>query len=200
MRRSRTENIRVDKVYLFDWIGPEISESVRFNQAGRHNLENAMAALHLRQKWDGTETTCPGQSHFPGVRRRTFILPIDTILRRLRPSPMELHVLIEAMREWHPKKKLTLIFQPHLFSRTRISLEFAEELGGWMNSFSCPYGARRTHRRGDRRTHPESLSDQENRRLRQGLLDLLKDKKPELLVAGARYRLLGGAHQKLWKW
>lgn len=191
----RTENIRVDKgTYLFDWIGPEISESVRFNQAGRHNLENAMAALALATEM-GMEPKqlAPALSHFPGVRRRMeHIYSSDRHLYYddYAHHPMELHVLIEAMREWHPKKKLTLIFQPHLFSRTRdFLLEFAEELGRVDELILLPiYPAREEPIEGVTSERILKACPIKKKSLvkAEGLLDLLQDKKPELLVtAGA---------------
>ena len=208
----RAENIRVDKgAYQFDWIGPEFSECVRFNHAGRHNLENALAALALAAEMGmDPKQLAPALSHFPGVRRR-----MDRIYSSDRHlyyddyahHPMELHVLIEAMREWHPKKKLTLIFQPHLFSRTRDFLtEFSEELGRVDELILLPiYPARE-----------EPIAGVNSERILQGcpigerslaeaedLLDLLRDKKPELLVtagAGSIDRWVEPIRKTMEKW
>ena len=121
--------------------------------------------------------------------------------------PMELHVLIEAMREWHPKKKLTLIFQPHLFSRTRDFLtEFSEELGRVDELILLPiYPAREEPIEGVNSERilqgcpigERSLAEAED------LLDLLQEKKPELLVtagAGSIDRWVEPIRKTMEKW
>jgi len=69
---------------------------------------------------------------FKGIKRRFDLKYQDddkVYIDDYAHHPTELHAAISAARELHPKKKITGIFQPHLFSRTQDFLnEFAEAL------------------------------------------------------------------------
>ena len=208
----RAVNIRVDNgAYLFDWIGPGFRESVRFHQAGRHNLENALAALALAAEMGmDPKELASGLRHFPGVRRR-----MDRIFSSDRHlyyddyahHPLELQALIEAIREWHPDNRLTLIFQPHLFSRTRDFLtEFSQALGRADELVLLPiYPAREAPIEG---VTSERLLDgcgvkQSSLVEAEKLLDLLDERRPELLVtagAGSIDRFVAPIRKAMEKW
>jgi len=108
-------------------------KAVKFNMPGRHNIENAIAALAL-----GIEADIDGKSlaqsleSFKGIRRRfEFIIknPAITFIDDYAHHPTELNATISACRELFPNKSITGIFQPHLYSRTRdFSEEFARSL------------------------------------------------------------------------
>ena len=100
---------------------------------GLHNLENAVAAAGLALAAGLTpELLQERLASFPGVHRRFqyhLTGPATTYIDDYAHHPEELRRTIEAARTAHPGKRLTGIFQPHLFTRTRDHLDgFAEVL------------------------------------------------------------------------
>jgi UDP-N-acetylmuramate--alanine ligase len=101
---------------------------------GLHNVENAVAAAAMAQKMGvGADTIKQGLKSFKGVKRR-----FEYIVERKNSvyiddyahHPRELEACILSLRELYPQKKITGIFQPHLFSRTRdFATGFAQSLG-----------------------------------------------------------------------
>ncbi len=97
---------------------------------GRHNVENAVAAAaaahELGLKWDAIKS---GIETFTGVKRR-FEYHIKTedlvYIDDYAHHPEEIKALLNSVRELYPNKKITTVFQPHLYSRTR---DFADEFG-----------------------------------------------------------------------
>jgi UDP-N-acetylmuramate--alanine ligase len=125
-----TMNLRVQAGnYVFDVKGSdEIMKDVRLNIGGWHNVENALAAIMACRKLGlSSEKIIPALHNFRGVRRRFeyhvqrgAAIYIDDYAHH----PRELEVLISSARELFPDRKILIVFQPHLFSRTR---DFADE-------------------------------------------------------------------------
>jgi len=94
---------------------------------GRHNLLNATGALGAALEFGlSPEMLRKALEAFPGIRRRfeklgeqNGILFIDDYAHH----PTEVAALLSAARESQPSRRLIVLFQPHLFSRT---LEFAD--------------------------------------------------------------------------
>jgi len=106
---------------------------LKTNLPGRHNIENATVAIKIATELGLEEHEIRGGLEaFEGIKRRfekvcesDGIVYIDDYAHH----PTELNSAISAARELYPEKKLTGIFQPHLFSRTRDFVEgFAEAL------------------------------------------------------------------------
>src|SRR5450755_4314122 len=120
-----TKNLRIQAGnYVFDVEGKEgILKDVQLNVGGWHNVENALAAITACRKLGlSGEKILPALHNFRGVRRRfeyhvqnERVVYIDDYAHH----PRELEVLISSARELFPDKKLVIIFQPHLFSRTK---------------------------------------------------------------------------------
>lgn len=100
---------------------------------GIHNAENALACIALCVFLGLSETEIRhGLNTFSGVKRRfeyhirtTDIIYIDDYAHH----PTELKALIDSVRLLYPTKQVSLIFQPHLFSRTNDFMEgFAQQL------------------------------------------------------------------------
>ena len=97
---------------------------------GRHNVENAVAAAaaahQMNIKW---ADIIKGIETFTGVKRR-FEYHVKTedlvYIDDYAHHPEEIKALLNSVRELYPNKKITTIFQPHLYSRTR---DFADEFG-----------------------------------------------------------------------
>src|SRR5450432_464822 len=130
-----TKNLRIlSGNYIFDVEGTEGKmKDVRLNVGGWHNVENALAAITACRKLGlSGERIIPALHNFRGVRRRfeyhvqnERVVYIDDYAHH----PRELEVLISSARELFPDRKMVVIFQPHLFSRTRDFADgFAEVL------------------------------------------------------------------------
>lgn len=100
---------------------------------GRHNLENTTVAVALARKAGIQEDEVRSAlGSFRGIKRR-FEYQANTgssiFIDDYAHHPAELRATIEAVRERHPGKRITGVFQPHLFTRTRDHADgFAESL------------------------------------------------------------------------
>jgi UDP-N-acetylmuramate--alanine ligase len=107
--------------------------NVRLNMGGMHNVENSLLAIAIaKQLGIEDEKIISAVECFKGVKRRfEYIVRTETQLYidDYAHHPEELRALINGIRGLHPDKKLTIIFQPHLYSRTRdLADDFAESL------------------------------------------------------------------------
>lgn len=133
----RAENIRVEQgFFVFDYqSGQEIIRDIKVSLPGRHNIENATAAITMALKLGVmAEDIKKALASFNGIKRRFEIIYRDeqvVYIDDYAHHPSELKAAIGAARELFPGRKLTGIFQPHLFSRTNdFSDGFAEALDG----------------------------------------------------------------------
>lgn len=131
----RSENIRVeDGTFVFDYSNTEIKlEGLKFPLPGRHNIENATAAISVALHLGiDRKAIRAGLASFKGIKRRfEFILRSSDVIYidDYAHHPSELKAAIAAAKELFPGKKVTGIFQPHLFSRTKdFAEDFAQEL------------------------------------------------------------------------
>lgn len=128
-------NIRVESgVYVFDAVLPGRSiEGVRLGMGGRHNIENALASMVVADHLDiETDKIRNAVSGFKGVKRRFEYVchqPGFVMIDDYAHHPEELRALISGAREMFPDMKCTVVFQPHLYTRTRDLAEgFARAL------------------------------------------------------------------------
>ncbi|HTJ47805.1 MAG TPA: Mur ligase family protein, partial [Cyclobacteriaceae bacterium] len=125
--------------FEFDLNGFGKVEHIRLGVPGFHNIENAIAAsvaAHLC----GVNIAIIKKAleSFTGVKRRfEFVVKGKkvTYVDDYAHHPTEIEAFLRSMKSMYPQKKLTVIFQPHLFSRTRDfaagfskSLSMADEL------------------------------------------------------------------------
>ena len=100
---------------------------------GLYNVENAVAALAAAILAGVTpEELSQGLATFKGVKRR-FDIRLNEVnlvyIDDYAHHPEEIKACISSAKAMFPNRKLTGIFQPHLFSRTRdFAAEFAESL------------------------------------------------------------------------
>lgn len=128
-------NIRVEAgKYVFDYNGLDNDiRSIVLNMPGKHNVENASVAVTVGilngVKEDDIRKALSG---FKGIQRRfeRVVESEDVVyVDDYAHHPSELRVAIDAARTLYPERKLTGIFQPHLYSRTKDFVDgFAEEL------------------------------------------------------------------------
>ena len=128
----RAENIRIEEGrFVFDYHGLGISiKGLSMPMPGFHNVENAVAAISVGLQLKLTEEQLRAAlDSYRGVKRRfEYILdrPNIKFIDDYAHHPEEISALLKSVRALYPTKKITAIFQPHLFSRTR---DFAEGFG-----------------------------------------------------------------------
>lgn len=129
------ENIRIeDGDISFDFISPiECVKNVELGQPVPINIENGIAAMAMAQLAGCTaDELRKGMRTFEGVDRRfDFKLKNDRIvfLSDYAHHPKEIYQSAKSIRELYRNRKITAIFQPHLYTRTRdFYKEFAEAL------------------------------------------------------------------------
>ena len=130
------ENIRLDNMgsYTYDLVYPGGTiTDIRVGTLGWVNIENsiAAAAVCLCYGVDGQKVRHAIGS-FQGAKRRLEVhvnRPGLTYIDDYAHHPKELSTAISSIRDAFPGRKITAVFQPHLFSRTRdFAPEFAEAL------------------------------------------------------------------------
>ncbi|MEP2509349.1 MAG: cyanophycin synthetase, partial [Reichenbachiella sp.] len=100
---------------------------------GYHNVSNALAAIaSVGSLIKQDEQLVNGINTYLGVKRRfEYVIKSDDIvfIDDYAHHPEEIKALLESVRALYPNKKITAIFQPHLFTRTRDFVDgFAESL------------------------------------------------------------------------
>lgn len=188
----QAKNIRIENgTYLFDVDSSKGKiNNIRLQFAGSHNVENALAVIAVAQalKLD-TDDLRNALASFKGVKRR-----FETILKTNRViyiddyahHPTEIKACIKSIREIYPDKKITGIFQPHLFSRTR---DFADDFAKTLESLDeiillDIYPARELPIEGIDSSFLLNLIHSDNKKLmsKTELLENIKLIKPELLL------------------
>ncbi|NOT91374.1 MAG: UDP-N-acetylmuramate--L-alanine ligase [Ferruginibacter sp.] len=120
--------------YQFDVITKDwILNDVVLNMGGMHNIENMIAAIAVAQNLKiADEKIKAAVSSFKGVKRRfEYIVKNEAqvFIDDYAHHPDELIALLTGAKKLFPDKKCTIIFQPHLFSRTKDFADgFAESL------------------------------------------------------------------------
>jgi UDP-N-acetylmuramate--alanine ligase len=106
---------------------------VHLYYGGRHNVENALGAVAIAQNLGlSPEEIRAALATFKGVRRRfeTHFRSNEMVyIDDYAHHPREIDAIIAAARQLYQGKKITVVFQPHLFSRTKdLAEEFAASL------------------------------------------------------------------------
>lgn len=131
-------NLRQDRTghFTFDLVYPGgILSDIRVGTLGWVNVENsvAAAAICLCYGVDGQKVRHATESYQGAKRRLDEHINTDslTYIDDYAHHPAELATAISSIREMFPGRKITGIFQPHLYTRTRdFAPEFAEALSG----------------------------------------------------------------------
>ena len=130
-----SDNIREigDKIY-FDFHTPteEIAD-FEWEIPGIHNVENATVAIAILHNLGvDFETLKRAIANFKGIKRRYTKHRFENgkiYIDDYAHHPTELNAVIGSIKTFYPEKKLLVVFQPHLFSRTRDFADgFAESL------------------------------------------------------------------------
>ena len=129
------QNIRIENGhYLFDVKTPsEFIKNIESNLPGNHNVLNTVAALAMANSYGiSLQVIAKALLTFKGIKRR-FSYKINTenlvLIDDYAHHPTEIKVVIHAIKELYPTKKVLGVFQPHLFSRTKdFVVDFAASL------------------------------------------------------------------------
>jgi len=130
-----SDNIRIQSPYFtFDLHTPNgIIKDLQLQVPGFHNVENAIAAaavgllLGLRENSirEGLKTYLGVKRRFEYIHRGESTIYIDDYAHH----PAEVAAFLQSVKALYPDRKVTAIFQPHLYSRTRdFAPEFAQSL------------------------------------------------------------------------
>ena len=129
------ENIKIENGEItFDFISPKGNiNGVKLGQPIPINIENGVAAMAMAQLNGCTADEIRyGMETYHGVERRfDFKIRNDkhVFLSDYGHHPKEILQCAKSLRELYPKRKLSVIFQPHLYSRTQdFYKDFAESL------------------------------------------------------------------------
>jgi UDP-N-acetylmuramate--alanine ligase len=131
----KAHNIRIeDHRMIFDmsYPGGDVTD-IPMRIPGFHNIENALAAAALAMQVGVTgEEIKIGIASFLGVKRR-FEYHVESdehvMIDDYAHHPTEIAACLNSVRALYPGEKITAVFQPHLFSRTRDFIDdFAKSL------------------------------------------------------------------------
>ena len=136
----RAENIRYgDGELIFDLAGPDgfRADAISLGVPVEINIDNAVAAgAAARLAGASADEIRRGLETFKGAKRRFEILlrgardgARAVLIDDYAHSPAEIEASISSIRKLYPGRKITVVFQPHLYSRTRdFAPEFAKAL------------------------------------------------------------------------
>lgn len=191
--------------YSFDVVNTNWAlNNVQLFMGGLHNIENCLAAITVAKYLNiDDEKIISAVKHYKGVKRRfEYIIQPNKVnnnsadvahtvlIDDYAHHPQELKALISGVRSLFGNKKLTLVFQPHLFSRTQdLAQEFADVLSTVDEIILLPiYPARELPIEGITSNWLLKKIEQPNKKClsKNELLHYVQQQKPSLLVmAGA---------------
>ena len=138
----RVNNIKIlENGIRFDLKTPNNFYSNIFaNIIGLHNLENVLAALSIIDQIEeiDIQNLIPFLSNFKGIERRMDIYKLDNkvIIDDYAHHPTEIESVINTIQTNYKNKSKAVVFQPHLFSRTR---DFMDEFAIVLSKFDEVY-------------------------------------------------------------
>lgn len=136
----RSSNITAENIqarsdsFVFDYRnGKDSIPHLELFIPGYHNVENALAAISVAANHGvSPDQICEGLKTFRGVKRRFEIHinePDRVYIDDYAHHPEEIRSLLSSVIAMYPGKNITVIFQPHLYSRTRdFAAGFSESL------------------------------------------------------------------------
>jgi UDP-N-acetylmuramate--alanine ligase len=132
---AMAQNIRIENGdFYFDFVSADLTiADIKLGIAGLHNIENSVAAIKVALLVGvSADAIKSALGSFKGVKRRfEYIVktPAHIYIDDYAHHPEELRAAITSVKKLYPNKKLTTIFQPHLYTRTRDFVDgFAEVL------------------------------------------------------------------------
>ena len=189
---ANASNIRIQNGdFYFDFANSQTSiTNIKMGIAGTHNIDNAVAAIEATLRLGvNPDLVKAALGSFKGVKRRfEYIVKNEQhiYIDDYAHHPEELRACISSVKKLYPNKKLTTIFQPHLFSRTRDFADgFAEVLDMSDELIMLDiYPARELPIEGvDAEMILGKMQSTNKRKCgKQEAIELIKSEKPELLL------------------
>ena len=131
----RTNRLRIiDGAYHYDVVYPNgCIKDIVLNMGGWHNVENSLAAIAAALELGiSHELIKKAIANFKGIKRRfefAWKSKEGFVIDDYAHHPEELRALIQGVEELYPNENYLMVFQPHLFSRTKDQAAgFAEVL------------------------------------------------------------------------
>lgn len=131
----RGENVRVeDGYFVFDYVDEKGTIShIQLGIPGKHNVENAVAAIRVaRELGISSEAIKKALLNFKGVKRRFEYIhrgENHIYIDDYAHHPQEIQAFLGSLKMLYPDKEVVMVFQPHLYSRTRDFMQgFADVL------------------------------------------------------------------------
>lgn len=129
------ENVHIKKGdFYFDYVSKKLTiRHIRLTVPGYHNVENALAVITacLTLGLD-PESIRQGMATFQGIKRRfDYVIRNEQLifLDDYAHHPVEICALLKTIRTLYPDKKITAVFRPNLYTRTRdLAGAFAQSL------------------------------------------------------------------------
>lgn len=183
VKEAQKKNIKIINYTIF-------LENLNLKIAGKYNLENAAAVLavisvletNIAVKLNLAKAKKYLEEEFLGPKRRLeFIGKTKNgaeIYDDYAHNPESINLLIIGLRKKYPRKKIILIFQPHLYSRTKdFQNEFVEALIEADEVYLLPiYGARE---KKDQEISSEILAQKLNKKQKIILNNIKESKKSQ---------------------
>jgi len=186
------KNIKIiNGSYHYDIVTPKgVIENLVLGLPGKHNVENSIAACAVAYTLMISDNDIrKAFETFGGVKRRfDYHIKKDDLvfIDDYAHHPEELKATISSAKEMYPDKKITGIFQPHLFSRTRDFMdEFAKSLDLLDDCILLDiYPAREKPIEGITSSLLLSKMKMNNKKLctKNNLVEEIKNKKPQVLL------------------
>jgi len=114
--------------------------NISANILGLHNLKNVLAALSIidQIKEIDIQNLLPFLSNFKGIERRMDIYKLDNkvVIDDYAHHPTEIESVLNTIQTNYKNKSKAVVFQPHLFSRTR---DFMDEFATVLSKFDEVY-------------------------------------------------------------
>jgi len=186
------ESLRiVDGAFVFTYRKGKVKITDLFlHVPGYHNVQNALAAITVAFEMGMSDKMIRNRlKTYKGVKRRfefvkRFGRPV--IIDDYAHHPKEIEAFLRSVRVLYQRRKITVVFQPHLFTRTRDFLdEFAASLDAADDVILLPiYPAREKPIKGitsellleKMKLESKMVCEKEN------LLEVLREKRPDVLV------------------
>jgi UDP-N-acetylmuramate--alanine ligase len=129
------QNVRMEEGrFVFDVVSQDLTiPDIQLGVPGYHNVENATAAAGVGLELGlSAGQIREGLASFRGVKRRFEFIHIGKYFVQLDDyahHPAEIEAFLTSLKALYPQRKVTAIFQPHLYTRTRdFAPDFARSL------------------------------------------------------------------------
>ncbi|MGM0581706.1 MAG: UDP-N-acetylmuramate--L-alanine ligase [Bacteroidota bacterium] len=131
----RALNVQVkDAKFVFDVaLNDKVIKGFQLSVPGFHNVENAVVSIAIAHQLGlNDKEILEGIKTYSGVKRRfEYVIQKNdfVFIDDYAHHPSEIQAMLTSVRALYPGKKVSVLFQPHLYSRTRdFAVEFSQSL------------------------------------------------------------------------